>query len=119
MSVDLLGFVVVVLAAYILPGPDFIITTRHAAISSAAGRAAGYGAQAGLAVHMLVALAGLSALLAHSPAALSYLKFVGAAYLIWIGVSSFLKSLRADDLSHCSVAASDAKKTVRTRSGVS
>lgn len=110
MSVDILGFVLVALTAYILPGPDFIITTRHAAISAAAGRAAGFGAQVGLAVHMMVAVAGLSALLAHSPVALSTVKLLGAAYLIWMGASSFLDSLRAGDRDACSAGPAEAER---------
>ncbi|NYV77130.1 LysE family transporter, partial [Streptomyces sp. UH6] len=60
MSVDLAGFVGVVLVAYMVPGPDFLVVLRSAAGHPARGRAAALGAQAGLCVHMLAAAFGLS-----------------------------------------------------------
>ena len=38
-------------------------------------------------MHVIAAAYGLSALLAHVPTAYVVLKFVGAAYLVWLGVS--------------------------------
>ncbi len=38
-------------------------------------------------MHVIAAAFGLSALLAHVPTAYVVLKFVGAAYLVWLGVS--------------------------------
>ncbi|MEU3502392.1 LysE family transporter [Streptomyces hundungensis] len=80
MAVDLVGFLGVVLAAYVVPGPDFLVVLRSAAEHPSKGRAAGLGAQAGLCVHMLAAATGLSLIAARSPLAYDALKLLGAAY---------------------------------------
>ncbi len=57
---------------------------RSAALVSAAG------ASVGLVVHSTFAAVGLSALLAQSALAYSVVKYVGAAYLIYLGVRALL-----------------------------
>ncbi|MGY6564465.1 MAG: LysE family translocator [Halomonadaceae bacterium] len=90
MNLDLIGFLVVVTVAYLVPGPDFLIITRFAARQRFLGLAAALGAQTGLCVHMLLAVFGLSAIAAHSAMAFSLIKVVGAAYLIFLGCRIFL-----------------------------
>ncbi|MFD7749890.1 hypothetical protein ACFV2V_17430 [Streptomyces sp. NPDC059698] len=68
MSVDLMGFLGVVLIAYAVPGPDFLVVFRSAVEHPSQGRAAGLGAQAGLCVHMLAAAVGLAVLAARRAA---------------------------------------------------
>lgn len=99
MSFDLAGFVVVVLAAYLIPGPDFLIVTRFSPQSRSAGRAAAFGALAGLCVHMLVAALGLSALAANASTVFTVVKLLGAAYLVWLGVRIILSGSSAPDAS--------------------
>lgn len=48
------------------------------------------GASVGLVTHSLFAAVGLSALLASSAAAFSVVKYVGAAYLIYLGIKALL-----------------------------
>lgn len=55
MTVDLVGFLGVVLVAYVVPGPDFLVVVRSAAEDPSKGRAAALGAQTGLCVHVLAA----------------------------------------------------------------
>ncbi|MGV9573926.1 hypothetical protein ACWDRX_32850, partial [Streptomyces nigra] len=47
MSVDLVGFLGVVLLAYVVPGPDFLVVLRSATEHPTKGRAAALGAQSG------------------------------------------------------------------------
>lgn len=61
---------------------------RRAALVSAAG------ASVGLVCHSLFAAAGLSALLAQSAVAFSVVKYVGAAYLIYLGIAVLLSRER-------------------------
>jgi len=74
------------------PGPDvlYIISTalRHGV---RAGIVGALGILSGCFVHVLAAAVGVGALLATSAAAFSALKWIGAAYLAWVGV----KLLRA------------------------
>jgi threonine/homoserine/homoserine lactone efflux protein len=95
MSVDLAGFVGVVLVAYLVPGPDFLVVLRSAAEHPAKGRAAALGAQAGLCVHMLAAAAGLSLVAARSPAVFDAVRLLGAAYRVSMGVRALVAARRA------------------------
>ncbi|MEV5333757.1 LysE family translocator [Streptomyces werraensis] len=94
MSVDLIGFLGVVLVAYVVPGPDFLVVVRSAAEHPAKGRAAALGAQGGLCVHMVAAAVGLSVLAARSPVVYDAIKFLGAAYLVHLGVRAVLAARR-------------------------
>ncbi len=85
MSVDLVGFLGVVLVAYVVPGPDFLVVVRSATDHPAKGRATALGAQSGLCVHMLAAAIGLSVLAARSPVIYDAIKLLGAAYLVYLG----------------------------------
>ncbi|MER5478509.1 LysE family transporter [Streptomyces sp. NPDC002734] len=90
MSVDLAGFLGVVLVAYLVPGPDFLVVVQAAAAHPSKGRAAALGAQTGLCVHMLAAAVGLSLIAARSPVVFEAVKLLGAAYLVYLGVRAVL-----------------------------
>ncbi|MFD9942002.1 LysE family translocator [Nonomuraea sp. NPDC059023] len=83
----LLTFSVTALIMIMIPGPDAALIMRS---SLAHGRTAGLltmtGGLLGLGVHAVAAAIGLSALLAASPAAFSVLRWLGVAYLFWLGV---------------------------------
>lgn len=69
------------------PGPDVLYIVSHGLRSGArAGMVAALGIVAGCFVHVFAAAAGLSALLATSATAFTVVKWVGAAYLVWMGV---------------------------------
>ncbi|WP_217133299.1 LysE family translocator [Streptomyces sp. AC558_RSS880] len=94
MSVDLAGFLGVVLVAYVVPGPDFLVVVRSAAEHPAKGRAAALGTQTGLCVHMLAAAAGLSLIAARSLVVYDAIKLLGAAYLVYLGIRVVLAARR-------------------------
>jgi threonine/homoserine/homoserine lactone efflux protein len=54
-----------------------------------AGMAAAVGISAGVLVHVLLAAAGLAALVAASPVTLDVIRWVGAAYLLWLAYQSW------------------------------
>ena len=69
------------------PGADMALVVRSAAAQGArAGAAAALGVGAGCWLHTAAAALGLSALLTGSPAAFSALRWIGAAYLVWLGL---------------------------------
>ncbi len=71
------------------PGPDIaFILGQTAKGGSKAGFAAMYGIWTGAAGHVLFAAIGLSAILATSAVAFSMVKWVGAGYLIWLGIKA-------------------------------
>jgi len=90
----LLSFSAATLILLVIPGPAVMyIVTR----SPTQGRRAGLVSVGGIhlctVAHVLAAMIGLSAVLAPSATAFSIVKFVGATYLIWLGI----ESLRSTD----------------------
>ena len=76
-------------AINISPGPDMIyILSRTIAQGRKIGIASSLGVCSGALVHVFAAALGLSAILATSAVAFSVVKYVGAAYLIYLGIQS-------------------------------
>ena len=88
MAADqLLLFIAAGLLLNLTPGPDVLYIVTHALKSGArAGVVAAFGITAGCFVHIFAAAAGISALLAASATAFTVLKWIGAAYLVWVGL---------------------------------
>jgi len=100
MTVDNLGFFI---ASGVLlnlsPGPDVLYIVSQSLRSGVkAGLAAVMGITAGCCVHMAAAAFGVGLLLATSTLAFNALKWVGAAYLVYMGVQ--LLWSRATDPAH-------------------
>jgi RhtB (resistance to homoserine/threonine) family protein len=73
------------------PGPDVLyIVTNSLRAGAKAGIVAGLGITAGCFVHIFAAALGVSALLATSATAFTALKWLGAAYLLWMGAKLLL-----------------------------
>jgi RhtB (resistance to homoserine/threonine) family protein len=69
------------------PGPDVLYIVSNSLRGGVrAGMVAALGIFAGCFVHVAVATVGLGALLAASAMAFTVVKFIGAAYLLWMGV---------------------------------
>ena len=76
------------------PGPDVLMVVRHALRSGArAGFFAGLGVAAGCLVHVSAGALGLSALLAGSSQAFALLKWLGAAYLLYVALGLLRSAL--------------------------
>lgn len=85
---DLWLFVLSGLLLNITPGPDTLyIVGRSSAQGWRAGAVAALGVGTGALVHVCAAALGLSAILAASATAFTAVKFMGAAYLVYVGVS--------------------------------
>lgn len=83
-----------ILAGWLLnltPGPDVLYIVSNALRQGArAGVLAGLGITAGCFVHVFAAALGVGALIAASATAFTVLKWLGAAYLLWVGVRLLL-----------------------------
>lgn len=80
-----LAFVVAGLALNLVPGADMTFVIASAARGGRRdGIVASLGVGAGALLHILAAVLGLSAILASSQAAFNLLKWIGAAYLLWL-----------------------------------
>jgi threonine/homoserine/homoserine lactone efflux protein len=87
----LVVFAGVSLAVLLFPGPAVIyIVTRGATQGRAAGLVSMLGVEAGNLVHVFAAAVGLSAILASSAEAFTVVKYLGAAYLVYLGVRALL-----------------------------
>lgn len=87
-----LVFVAATMALLVVPGPAVIfIVTRSVTQGRAAGLVSVLGIHTGSLVHVAAAALGISALLAASAAAFSVVKYLGAAYLILLGLQRLLR----------------------------
>ena len=83
----------------LVPGPDMAyMLSRTVAPGRRAGSMAALGINAGAYVHLAAAIAGLSALLLASAAAFTVVKWMGAAYLCYLGVRALLSRGAMTDL---------------------
>jgi len=72
----------------IAPGPDTLyIVGRSSTLGFRAGAVAALGIGAGTLVHICAAALGLSAILAASAGAFTTVKYIGAAYLLYVGIT--------------------------------
>ena len=82
-------FVLAALALVLAPGPDMLyMLGRCVAQGRRAGILSALGFSLGGLVHISAAVLGLSAILAASATAFTVVKWVGAAYLVYLGVST-------------------------------
>ena len=99
---QLLIYVGVVALLFIVPGPAVILTLARSISGGArAGVATGAGIAIGDMLHTLAAIIGLSAILMTSSLAYEVVRYLGAAYLIYLGIVALLE--RTDDLNVPSV----------------
>ena len=84
-------FVVASLALLLTPGPAVLfIVARSIAHGRMAGLVSVLGIHLGTIVHITAAAVGLSALVVSSALAFAIVKYFGAAYLIWMGIRTFM-----------------------------
>lgn len=77
----------------IMPGPDSVyILARSAKGGFKAGSVAALGIGAGTFVHIFAAAFGLAAIMATSAMAFTLVKWVGCAYLFYLGISTLLNN---------------------------
>ena len=93
---DITLFIISGLLLNIMPGPDsLLIMARSATQGWRAGVAAAMGIGTGTMVHVLAAAVGLSAILATSATAFMVVKYIGAAYILWMAIG-LLRSKRKE-----------------------
>lgn len=91
----LLLFIAAGVVLNLTPGPDVMFIVANAVRGGLrAGVAAALGISAGCLVHVTAAALGVSALLATSQTAFAALKWIGALYLVWVGLQMLRGALR-------------------------
>lgn len=82
---------VVTVLAVISPGPDFALILRNSVRHGrGAGLASALGISCGVGVHVAYTLLGLGYLVAEYAWVVEAVRFLGAGYLVWLGVTAFL-----------------------------
>jgi len=84
------AYMIAVSALVMTPGPDTILILRYTLSSGQrVGLATVAGVQLGLFVHTLLAVAGISLIIASSPVLFKSVALLGAGYLAWLGLQGF------------------------------
>ncbi|WP_395055461.1 LysE family translocator [Polaromonas sp.] len=96
------------------PGPDVLyIVTNSLRSGARAGIVAGLGITAGCFVHIVAAAVGIGGLLAASATAFTVLKWLGAGYLLWIGIKILFSKRPQTSTDLLAAAASEPPRQLR------
>lgn len=91
-STELLIFLAATITVNLTPGPDMLyVIARSVSQGKKAGIVSSLGISTGCLAHTLATALGLSALLAQSSVAFDVIKYVGAGYLIYLGIKGLLE----------------------------
>jgi threonine/homoserine/homoserine lactone efflux protein len=86
-------FAAATFALLAVPGPSVLyVVARTVEQGRTAGLISVLGLETGALLHVAAAAAGLSAIVASSPAAFAVLRYGGAAYLLWLGVRTLRRN---------------------------
>jgi threonine/homoserine/homoserine lactone efflux protein len=84
-------FIITSIIIIVAPGPDFLyVTTRGVSQGKKAGTISAAGVGVGLLIHTLLAAFGLSAIIQTSRIAYLGIKYIGASYLIYLGIRALM-----------------------------
>lgn len=93
----LIAYIAIVFGFVFIPGPATLLTVARATSSGTrAGIATGAGVAAGDVFHTVMAMVGISAIIAASAVLFSIIKYIGAAYLIYLGIRAMIEKAPAD-----------------------
>ncbi|MEM9474655.1 MAG: LysE family translocator [Pseudomonadota bacterium] len=93
----LLTYAIVVLGFVFIPGPATLLTIARATTSGTrVGIATGAGITAGDILHTAMAVIGLSAIIAASATLFTIVKYLGAAYLVYLGLRAIFDRTDTD-----------------------
>jgi threonine/homoserine/homoserine lactone efflux protein len=109
MIQDFWVFAVTGLILNLTPGNDMLfVIARSSSGGTKSGVISALGIGVGCLVHILAAMVGLSALIAQSALAFTIIKYIGAAYLVYLGIRAILSrkssiEIKNDPSSHRNV----------------
>lgn len=93
----LITYIAVVFGFVFIPGPATLLTFARATSSGTkVGIATGAGVAAGDVIHTIMAIVGISAIIAASAVLFSIIKYIGAAYLVYLGILAIIEKAPAD-----------------------
>jgi threonine/homoserine/homoserine lactone efflux protein len=86
----MIAFLLVAVVVIVSPGPDFALTLRNS-VTRGRGVATAIGVVAGQLVWVAATAAGVAAVVVASRPAFEALRLLGAAYLVWLGLTTLLR----------------------------
>lgn len=93
------GFLTACILLNLTPGSDTIyILTRTIAEGKKSGLMSAFGILVGMLIHILAVSLGLAGIVAHSPTLFYVLKYLGAAYLVYLGIKMWREPLVINQL---------------------
>lgn len=93
----LIAYVLIVLGFVFIPGPATLLTVARATTSGTkAGIATGAGITVGDIIHTTMAVIGISAIIAASATLFTIIKYLGAGYLIYLGLKAIFEKTPLD-----------------------
>ena len=94
--IELITVATITILAVISPGADFAMVTRNSMVlSRRAGVLTATGIALGVLIHVAYSMAGIGLLISRSILLFSLIKFAGAAYLIYLGIT-LMRAKKAD-----------------------
>jgi RhtB (resistance to homoserine/threonine) family protein len=88
---EFISISVLIMLAAISPGPDFAVVTKNSLLySRRVGIYTALGVSTSLLIHAIYCILGLAIIISQSLLAFSIIKYLGAAYLIYIGVKGLI-----------------------------
>ncbi len=94
--IELITVATITILAVISPGADFAMVTRNSMVlSRRAGVLTATGIALGVLIHVAYSMAGIGLLISRSILLFSLIKFAGAAYLIYLGIT-MMRAKKAD-----------------------
>jgi RhtB (resistance to homoserine/threonine) family protein len=100
MLIEWFMIVTVVLLAAISPGPDFVMTVRNTVCyGRRAGIVTAIGFGLAICVHVFYCMIGIAAVISQSILLFTILKYLGAAYLVYLGVQALKSTGYSQDIS--------------------
>jgi threonine/homoserine/homoserine lactone efflux protein len=103
-AAHLTAFAVAAITIAVIPGPGMLyVLARSLGGGRSVGMRSSVGTGIGGLVHVAAAAAGLSALIAASATAFTIVKYLGAAYLIWLGLRALLARDHAPSLGSATI----------------
>jgi len=104
MMIDLstlMTYVAIVFGFVSIPGPATLLTVARATSSGTkVGIATGTGIAAGDVIHTFMAIIGISAIIAASAVLFNIIKYIGAAYLVYLGIRAIIEKTPAKLVVH-------------------
>ncbi|WP_070962562.1 LysE family translocator [Vibrio sonorensis] len=108
---EIISYAIIGLLIVISPGADFVLVFKNSVSNGRkAGLMTGLGIGLGICIHITYSILGISHLLSHNEVIFSMIKYAGAAYLIYLGITGLFSAKLEIDIENEKPISNSAKK---------